>query len=575
MDNLARLWTHPRTIVTSSLIFMISLIAIFLGYGEVSAAYLVDLDMVETGQTTPVDTIFVGPNYDVRYFIENDTKLAGISLGFLYWSNDGVTWTWTDPNLAVEVVGSRMHPSSASVWDMTGFLINAADSNGVSPDSLLLGGVAITGGIIPGGLEHMITMGLNFAGITGDEIRTFCIDSSFIPPYGDFVFSFPGGTGTVPNVIWPAGGKCWPVMKIPNDCPAWDGSLPESLVVNHCFSETVTLSATDPESDPISFSLGSLNGGVGLVTLDDHGDGTVDVTYEPDPSDVGQAITIDLDLSDPAHPAGVCDSYSLTVAVINNSPQIDCGMPSYLVHAGNDVVKTDIAETDDDTCDVLEYLLISGSGSIDAITGVYSWLGVTSFGIWPITVAITDSHDTTNCTFGVEVIGAVADTCDVAVQFPGDVNSDGSININDIGYLNSFLDLGGSQPPILANADVNGDYFIDEADLIYITNSILNAGPAPVDCTCLNPAVCDCYIGDANEDGSLNVGDAVYLINFVFKQGPAPAPYPTCNGDANSDCVANVGDAVFMINFVFKHGPRPAFCHDWINSDTGCGWIER
>jgi len=146
------------------------------------------------------------------------------------------------------------------------------------------------------------------------------------------------------------------------------------------------------------------------------------------------------------------------------------------------------------------------------------------------------------------------DSC--ANQTPGDVNNDGLINIDDATYLVNWLYKGGTRPPILANADPNGDCCIDTLDIQYLV-AYSSGGSAPVECTCVNPTVCDCKVADANHDGRINVGDAVYLINYVFKSGPAPAPYPICSGDANCDCKINVGDAVYVINYVFKTGPTP------------------
>ncbi|MCP4569557.1 MAG: hypothetical protein GY841_18425 [FCB group bacterium] len=168
------------------------------------------------------------------------------------------------------------------------------------------------------------------------------------------------------------------------------------------------------------------------------------------------------------------------------------------------------------------------------------------------------------------IYGEVTDTCEE--QYPGDVDNNGSIEMADIVYLVAYLYGGGPAPTVLANADVNGDCYIDEKDVEDLSSFVATGGPPLVVCTCVNPQLCDCFIADANNDATLNVGDAVYLINYVFKSGPAPVPYPLCNGDANSDCAINVGDAVYMINYVFKAGPRPPYCHQWIQPPpAGCG----
>jgi hypothetical protein len=158
------------------------------------------------------------------------------------------------------------------------------------------------------------------------------------------------------------------------------------------------------------------------------------------------------------------------------------------------------------------------------------------------------------------------DTC--AGQYPGDVNNDSLLNVNDMVYLVDWLYSIGPPPPIMANADPNGDCIIDSSDIDYIGRHLFEGGPPPVECTCVNPLLCDCIPGDANGDGNVDVADGVYLVNFVFRNGPWPTPYEDCSGDANCDCTPSVGDAVYIISYVFKGGPLPCTCADWVSA---CG----
>ncbi|MCK4460512.1 MAG: dockerin type I repeat-containing protein, partial [candidate division Zixibacteria bacterium] len=80
------------------------------------------------------------------------------------------------------------------------------------------------------------------------------------------------------------------------------------------------------------------------------------------------------------------------------------------------------------------------------------------------------------------------DSCDY--QNPGDVDNDGNINVADIAYLISFLYKGGPAPPVMANADPNGDCCIDYRDVLYLIQFVFFAGPPPVNCTCVDPPVC-------------------------------------------------------------------------------------
>ena len=63
-----------------------------------------------------------------------------------------------------------------------------------------------------------------------------------------------------------------------------------------------------------------------------------------------------------------------------------------------------------------------------------------------------------------------------------------------------------------ARGDVNGDGTPNVQDVFYLINSIFAGGPAPP-CS-----------GDVNGDGLTNGSDIFYLINFLFAGGPPPPP---------------------------------------------------
>jgi hypothetical protein len=542
------------------------------------------------------DTLLTGVEYEIQFIFENDQVLGAISHGFTLTSTDGVEIQWlaqpdgygsegfaTPPATfgigvghaaATVVPGCRMAPPN-SKWDMTDFLFTERDMDGVLPDTFMLGGVAMMAGMSPGPPEHMISVHFTPTGPTGTDVWMLCIDSCFVPPYGDFVFSFLSGIGVTPAVNWPPGGLCIPVKEFPNACPEWDSGLPTVLTADHCGSGTILLTAHDAEDDSIMFEIGAITGGAGTAEIDDNGEGVMTLTYHPDPSEMGEAISIDVNIGDAAHGMTRCTPYTVVVDVTNVSPQIDCGASSYLVHEGNTVGKTDIARLETDLCDITTYFLASGNGSIDPTSGDYSWMLAGGVGTWPVTVGITDGFDTALCAFDVVVVAGISDTCSSNIQYPGDVNGDGSINVIDLNFLIGYLYQGGAAPPIMANADINGDCVVDDRDMAYLRAALFAGGPPPVSCTCINPVLCECIIADANGDLDINVADAVYIINFVFKGGAAPVPYAICSGDANKDCACNIGDAVYLINYVFKSGPPPPTCPEWLDEATGCGWVVR
>jgi hypothetical protein len=66
--------------------------------------------------------------------------------------------------------------------------------------------------------------------------------------------------------------------------------------------------------------------------------------------------------------------------------------------------------------------------------------------------------------------------------------------------------------------------------------------------------------GDVNGDWWINVTDVVYLINYLFLIPPGPAPIPLEAGDASCDGVTNVTDVVYLINYLFLVPPGPPPC---------------
>jgi hypothetical protein len=94
-------------------------------------------------------------------------------------------------------------------------------------------------------------------------------------------------------------------------------------------------------------------------------------------------------------------------------------------------------------------------------------------------VAIDPNHS------GASVVSTVVDTCDI--QFPGDANSNGSIEVQDIAYIQAFIDQNGPPPVPLANGDPNGDCVINGDDVAYLQEYLFGTGLPPVNCTCMLP----------------------------------------------------------------------------------------
>lgn len=159
--------------------------------------------------------------YQFQISLENDQDLGAMSLGFRIWSPDGATWQYETqpdgwgpdgPNTGLSAVtvipGSRLDPPD-SAFDMTGLLVTEKNVDGQADDTLVLGGVAMQKALPLGPMEPMIAIHFIVASTNQAEIKTFCIDSAFVPPAAPFVYTDEYGA-TFPPGIAPA--VCYPLM---------------------------------------------------------------------------------------------------------------------------------------------------------------------------------------------------------------------------------------------------------------------------------------------------------------------------------------------------------------------------
>jgi hypothetical protein len=161
-------------------------------------------DKVEIGIVSPGDTLWNGVPSQFAIKIENDDSLSGISLGFKIWSPDGATWQWNpQPNgfgpsdVTTVVPGSRADVN----WNLL-LMTNERSMDGQGYDSILLGAIAMQVVMPPGPLEHCFSFHFT-PSIPPGMMKTICMDSSFIPPAGDFVFVGSMGEPILPVVSGP------------------------------------------------------------------------------------------------------------------------------------------------------------------------------------------------------------------------------------------------------------------------------------------------------------------------------------------------------------------------------------
>jgi len=189
------------------------------------------VDAAFEGKNEPASTLYAGFPHEIRFWLENQGNLDGLSLGFKIYTDDGAGWVWNSQpggfgasHYVTVVDGCRMDPP-IGVWD--NFLITETDMGGAPEDKVLFGALVagVTApGLSAGPLEHMIS--LHFTpGPDDGETHTICVDSIFIPPAGNFLFVEAGATSIIPFITSPI---CWEVgpCTIDNDadgvCDALD-----------------------------------------------------------------------------------------------------------------------------------------------------------------------------------------------------------------------------------------------------------------------------------------------------------------------------------------------------------------
>ena len=438
----------------------------------VPAANLIDVTVY-----TYEDTMMAGMPNAFQISIENDYVLGGMSLGFKIWSPNGASWTWDavtgglgEITECVELIEtSRL--GDGSVFDMTGFIVTERDVDEAGQDVIMCGGVAMTVGIPIGPLEHMYSIHFTPYGNIYSGISTICIDSTFVPPSGAFVFVDINGGSNHPTTLWPSGGRCWPLSGHGHCLAEWDEGLPEEMTVSKCGSNSVTLSASHPLM-PVDFYLYQVNGGLGTATVTDNGDGTCEVGYEPVPEDVGQEISIVIDADCDDCPSTL-SLYQVAVIVINSSPTLGVGSYYHWGATNNLITNDDILAVDADDCDEIDYFIISGPGEIDHATGVYTWMpGPSDIGDFIVTVGATDDTDTAQGSFQAGIIDEVC--C------PGDANFTGTADLGDAVYLINYIFKGGHTPVVMNWADPNADCDVNVADVVYLISYVFRYGSAPL-----------------------------------------------------------------------------------------------
>jgi len=524
------------------------------------AANTVFVDVALTGESNPADTLFVGGAYEFRIWYENDFLLSAFQSGMRIYSPDGATWTWnTQPDgygpnglgtggqYVTVVPGSRMDPP-ATVWDYSDLIVSEKNIDGITPDTIFPGAMALYNGLPAGPLEHMLSLHFSPAD-TGDggPVATICIDSAFVPPGGKFIFVDVAAVTLVPTINGPF---CYPVTFSDSD---GDGILdgldncptvfnPDQLDADADDIGDACDSCTDTDGD------GFGNPGYAANTCDE--DNCPDIP-NPDQTDTDGDGAGDLCDICPDHPEDDCCNPTEG----NQAPAVNSAVGVTVIPGS--VSLNYVATATDPDCDGTELIL--------TIENIPSWCIVA--GDTVTGEAGCDDSDTSFTVIASD--GDLSDTLVVAVTVDQSNVAPVITEVEDpfaVGAETAFAyypeitdpddtDHTVTYPELPSWCAVQNDSVTGTAPSVVSTEplTVIVQDFCGADTLSFNVQVYVC--GDANGDGEVNIGDGVYVINYVFKSGPAPEPIEA--GDANCDTELNVGDAVYIINYVFKDGPAP------------------
>jgi hypothetical protein len=229
------------------------------------------VDVIKSGQqSTPYDTLFIGGEYEFRYWIENSFKLAAFYVECGLISDYGIEFTWvpkqdgwgsngqgSDPACVTVVPGCRMDPPD-EVWNMV-FGIYDFGMGELFSDTFGVSGYSIgdESGMESGPLEHMFSAHFKPTGPWAPGlIGNLCIDTAMSWIDGSVQFMSAGGGVDIPicNV-----SHCWPVViKCGNPNGDNDVNVGDVVfLINHIFRDGPA---------PVPWQLGDANS-----------DGTLDV----------------------------------------------------------------------------------------------------------------------------------------------------------------------------------------------------------------------------------------------------------------------------------------------------------
>ena len=294
-------------------ILILTFLTLLLSFGLVSAA-----DIIEIAQIANVPAATSPATVTALFSWENDQLLQGVSTGYKVTVTGPATAKWLSGSQAVynDLVG-------AMGWQHN---YNYADS---TPSRYLFGGAYMPGvfdGVPVNSLReaHAVDAELTFTGDPMSDTAIVCVDSSYVPPAGDWVWDPGGGLPNMEPIFNGDSAECFYYSYVPCQNPAVVPPLPpgDALAFDHCVGGTFQFTG-----DPVE-------PGESITGWGETGDGDIDGTglYTfPDGAPGTYAASVECYNGCP----GTSDPYNFTVELTNAGQQYNnCPSITYTVSQG-------------------------------------------------------------------------------------------------------------------------------------------------------------------------------------------------------------------------------------------------
>ena len=165
---------------------------------------------IEVHINYPTDTVYIGSYNQLEIWIENDTRLNGMSLGLEFDTYSGtIIWDPDYGDIPPAQIENDAIGNLSYIFNPLGFEDN------LLPDSILFGGPYLPD-MIPGLPANSMRKCITFRFYIPDTapLEDFCVDNIFIPNYGYWLFEDDGGE-IVPDYF-----GCQNSSQSNPDCPA-------------------------------------------------------------------------------------------------------------------------------------------------------------------------------------------------------------------------------------------------------------------------------------------------------------------------------------------------------------------